>query len=51
MKEWIKKTFFQTWEERYLSQATDHSDLERRLKCLDRNERKESMFVNCYYGG
>lgn len=41
MLSWIKKIFTYTerdWDEEYLSRATDHADLERRIRELDRRQ-------------
>lgn len=36
----LKKLFWNSrdWQENYLSQSTDHADLERRIRELDRGE-------------
>ncbi len=42
---WIKNLFTTTnWEEDYLSRSTDHADLERRIRQLDRREVKAGPF-------
>ena len=42
----LKKIFWTStnWEEDYLSKSTDHADLERRIRQLDRGEIKAGPF-------
>ena len=47
MLSFLKKLFTYTernWDEEYLSRATDHADLERRIRQLDRGEVKVGPF-------
>jgi len=39
------------WEEDYLAQSTDHADLERRIRKLDRREVKAGPFGTVTHNG
>jgi|11BtaG_2_1085332.scaffolds.fasta_scaffold02216_3 hypothetical protein len=49
----LSKIFYSTrnWEEDYLSQSTDHADLERRIRKLDRREVTHGPFGTVQHNG